>query len=108
MVVWKTCSRCKKDFTTREEFLSQTVTVTDCDAMGLALRNCTCGTTLGVWAECLFPQRARELLNSYSKLAKKVHSNLSTKGSHCDGCPHTRECVVKRLFSVEKLSDTVL
>lgn len=53
----KECTLCGTLWTNNKEFLKETTPVCEYSEFGLALRNHTCGTTLGVEPELLWPEK---------------------------------------------------
>lgn len=55
--MFKKCSNCSLAWATRESFLKATTYVCDFCEVGLAMRNCMCGTTIGIESELLYPDK---------------------------------------------------
>jgi len=87
---FKKCSKCNKKWTSPSEYVEGTVEVSHCDSFGLSLRNCSCGTTLGCWADCLYEVEI-------SPIATRLRAAGQPSGNICNGCPYKNTCNRKEI-----------
>lgn len=83
MGIFKSCA-CGHTYPTREDFILRTTYVCDTSDMGLAMRNCACGSTLAMESEELYPERRDEFMQLWHsdpkywlvlKVRRRKHAN---------------------------------